>query len=232
MVDAFRITPGRFEPVARATRLSVKTVKRAWQLGWSEPEWARPITNVFDDEAISARAEIERRRAEKAARLRGKKEQARLDAEEERIKEGQAVRGSLNTSLMLFSNIGLFSRVSIEMCKRAADDLEKDVAAGNVTWREALKVQSQLSLTSKRISEQLLSSMDALRKHLGEPEKLLGVVSNSPSSEVDAGLAVARLGEDGLRKAILDLVEGRPDSPEATALVEIQTMQGRQSEVH
>lgn len=219
--------------VVRAARLAGvgdRTARRAWHQGWDRPVWARPIKFLVDQDQVDARARMEQIDAEQAARLRDEKQMARIDAAKERAREAQAVRGSLNTSLMLLGNIGQFSRASVEMCKVAAQDLMVAVNTKQVSYREALKILSNLALVSKRASEQLTTSMEALRKHLGEPEKVLGFVgADAPSTYVDGEGAINRLGEENLRKAILDLASGEVDSPEAQALIEYQVDQATSS---
>lgn len=226
LLEAFRARPGNYSHASQAAGVTVRTARRAWLRGWERPDWARPITSVFTQEQIGARARMEAQKADRAARLRAERDKARFDAEEERAREALAVRGSLNASLMLLGNIGQFSRVSQQLAKKAADDLARDIVEDRISWRDALKVQSQLALVAKRTSEQLEKSMEALRKHIGEPEKILGVASSTPTTEVDEGLAHDRLGEEGLKKAVMDLVMGRVDSPEASALIELQANQG------
>ncbi len=227
LVQAHRLKPGNHSHAARTARVGVRTARRAYLEGWERPAWARAIRDVLAQEGIGARARVakESGRAELAARLRDEKERARIDAEVERGREAQGVRASLNTSLMLLGNIGIFSKASIEMCKQAAADLTVAVAKKKVTWQEALKILGQLALIAKRATEQLETAMGNLRKHLGEPERLLGIAIDTPPTYVDGQRAVDRLGEDNLRKAILDLASGEVDSPEAMALVEMQVEQ-------
>lgn len=213
---------------ARVAGIGPRTARRAWEDGWDRPVWARPIRLLFDQEQINARARMEKIDAEQGARLRDEKEKARIDAADERAKEAGAVRASLNTSLMLLGNIGQFSKASVEMCKQASANLLDEVSRNVLSYKEALKILSNLALISKRASEQLKTSMEALRKHLGEAEgsTLVGFIgSDGPSTRVDGQGAINRLGEENLRKAIIDLASGNVDTPEAQALVEYQADQ-------
>ncbi len=227
LVAAHRKKPGNHSHAARTARVGIRTARRAYLEGWERPAWARSIRDVLAQEGIGARARVaeESNRAELAARLRDEKERARIDVAEERGREAQGVRASLNTSLMLLGNIGIFSKASIEMSKQAARDLLTAVEKKEVKWHEALKILSQLTLIAKRATEQLETAMGNLRRHLGEPERLLGIEVNTPPTYVDGQRAVDRMGEERLRKAILDLASGEVDTPEATALVEMQVEQ-------
>lgn len=228
LVESFRDDPGHIEKARIAAKVHFKTAKRAWLTGWDRPPWARAIRDVFEQEKVSARARTHKlaheaalEKAEKAARLRDEKERARIDAIEEKAREALGVRGSMNSALMMLGNFGRFQRASHEMCEKAAAGLLADVQANRLPWQDALRVLDRLALTGKRISEMFLQSMEILRKHLGEPEKLLGVVG-TPDTRVDGSAALNAMGGvDALKKAIMDVAQG-VDSPEAERLIEWQ----------
>jgi hypothetical protein len=227
LVEAFREKPGNVNYAHKQAKVHMRTAKKAWEYGWERPTWARAIKGVFEQEEIGVRSkmrdiDVKLDEAERAARLRDEKEKARLVAVDERLREAQGVKASISTSLMLLGNLGQFQKASIEMCRHASASLLAEVQAGTLEWREALKILDKLALTAKRITEQFQITMELLRKHVGEPEKIVGFIGEMPTTDVDGAMAINALGgEDKLRQAIMDVAQG-VDSPEAEALIEFQ----------
>ena len=87
LVKAFREQPGNVSHAIRAAKVGPRTARRAWMRGWDAPSWARPIQDVFAQEQIQARASLERKRAEKGARIRDDRE--RVPIHRPRQKQGR-----------------------------------------------------------------------------------------------------------------------------------------------
>lgn len=234
LVESFRETPGNAHKAAEHAGIHYRTALRAWRDGWLRPEWARPIKDVLEQEQMRTRAKMQRLKTEevlepveRAARLRDDRAKAQLDIIEERAREAQGVRATFNNALMMLGNIGQFQKASVTMCKKAAEQILTDATAGNLTPVQSIKMLNALSLISKRVTEQFELSMEVLRKHLGEPEKLVGIVGELPTTKVDGDQAINALGEERLKKAIMDLAQG-VDSEEAQQLIEWQVENGHQ----
>ena len=236
MVEAHRERPGVISHAARRAKVIHRTAKRAFEEGWPKPNWARPIKEILAEDAIAARAELyekEEAAARRGAKLRDERDVAKLDAIHERAREAEGVRSALSTSLAMFANIGQFSAVSIEFSQAAAADLRKDILAKKVKWKDAVPFLKALSLISERAVGQLKESMEALRLHTGDPQKLLGVSFDGTNTNVDASKAAEALGEEALAKAIVDLAVGEV-SPEVERFLTWQAENGTPTptEVH
>lgn len=213
LVEAFRERPGVALHAAARAGVTYRTAKRAWDPGWPDPGWATPIRQLFEDEERSARAILaseQALQAKESAQIREERALARFDAARERAREAEGVRAALSNSLSLMANLAAFSRASIELSQKAAGQLLDEVAKGQVPWREAVLFLTKLSLVGERATSQLKETMTAIRLHLGEPEKFVGIVAGSgPTTDVDGRSAVQVLGEDRVRQAVIDIASGR-----------------------
>lgn len=165
--------------------------------------------------------------AEEKRRAIVEREKVKLDAAEERAREAVAVKSALSQALTVLGSLGNFSKVSIALSKRAAEDLLADIESGNVTWKEALVFFKEMSLVGRRANQQLRDAMKGIRLHLGEPERILGVTTTEPTTKVDGQSAVNHLGEDRFRQAVIDLATGVV-TPDVEALLEWQVDQATQ----
>jgi hypothetical protein len=237
LVEAFRERPGVVAHAARRAKVTHRTAKRAWEIGWERPDWARPISEEIKTDQVAARAKLKAEqakaeeqvaRAKEGAELREKNKLARLDAAEERSREAQAVRASLSTSLTMLANLGSLSKASVAMSQQAAKDILVAVQQQQIPWRVALEVLSKIVLMSERVSNQLKQTMESLRLHTGDPQQILGFVDAAPAStDVDGEKALEVFGEERLSRAIIDLASGNM-SEDATTLLEWQVAQGEE----
>lgn len=225
MLTSYRLNPGRYQTAARAAGVHFRTAKRAFLEGWDNPPWARPISEVLEEERVAARAasvEVAQATASARARQIEEREVARLDAAREAGREAQAVRASLSNALSLLANLGQLSQASLAVSRAAAEDMLKEVQAGKLRWRDAMPFLKTLSLVSVRATDQLRESMAAMRLHLGKPEQLVSVLTDgTPTTLVDGKAAVAELGEERMRQALMDIAQGNI-TPDVRKVIEWQ----------
>jgi len=214
LIVAFRERPGVALYAGQQAGVTYRTAKRAWEQGWPNPPWARPIRDIFADEERSARAILASEQAvaaKESAVVREERRLARIDAAMERSREAEGVRAAMSNALSLLANLGAFSRASVATSKAAAEQLLEEVQEKKVHWSQAVVFLGKLSLIGERATTQLQTTMQAIRLHLGEPEKYVGlsITADQPTTQVDGKTAVQVLGEDRLRQAVIDLATGK-----------------------
>lgn len=226
LVAAYREKPGQHSNAARRAGVGFRTAKLGWERGWDRPPWARCIRKVLEEDAIAARKVLEEREAEKAADSavrRKERDLARLDAIEERAREAQAVRAAMSNAMGLLAVTGALAKASVALAQGAARDIVADAQGEKIPWEQAVDTLKRLSWLSYRASGVTRSSMEMLRLHLGEPEQVIAIVGEGP--RVDGEMAAETLGDETLRKAILDLANGEM-SEAAAKLVDFQSRVG------
>jgi hypothetical protein len=101
--------------------------------------------------------------------------------------------------------VGSFSDAAIKVARESARQVIEKIEAGELSWVEGLPILTRFVTIADRVNRVLRTSMEAARLHTGEPEKF---VSLETKSKVDGSKAVAALGENDLKQAIMDLCEG------------------------
>lgn len=217
LLNAFRERPGVYTFAAGKAGVSHKTARRAWTKGWERPTWAKPIEQIVENERMGARAilvaeeKVKTEEQFREARQAREQDLARIDAIEERAREAQAIRSAFSSSMTLFANLGLLSKASIEMSKKASEMILEDVKEGKIAWEKAIQNLYRLGRIGIQASEQLQNAMEMLRLHLGNPQKIVGVQESKVQSftEIDPEKAANALGPERLRQALLDLAQGK-----------------------
>lgn len=233
-MKSYREQPNAHAAASRQAKVDIRTARRAWRKGWDNPEWARRgIQDLLEDERLSVRDRLvrdEEKQAQAATKLRTQRQRAKLDAIEERAKEAQAVRAAMANAMGLLGMSAQLAQGAAPLIQQAA---RKRASEGDMEWKEAVKLTSQLSNIGLRASTIMKTSMEMLRLHTGDPQQIIGVAGMEQSHQVDAAAtAQAMGGEEVLKKAINDLLDGNM-TDEAQRLVEVQAerLQG-QSFVH
>lgn len=229
LVEAYRDKPQVYTHAAKAAGVDHRTARRAWLEGWDRPGWARPIAAVLKEEQTRIRAKLaeeEAARAKEGAARREVQAQAKVDAIEEHAREAQAVRGAMNTAITVLATAAQLSKAHVALGETVAKGILKEAAEGTLPWEKALVLLKQLTWMSGQATTLVKAAVEILRKHTGDPLDH-GAESAAPSTQVDADRMVAAMGgEDQLKKAIQDLLEGRM-TPEAERMVTFQVAMGR-----
>jgi hypothetical protein len=200
--------------IARKFNCDPRTCQRAYEVGWTAPQWAtRAIKDILRDERLAARAALAETDDElkaKAERLRDERDLAKLDAVAEAAREAQAVRSTIQASLSLLANLALLSGASQDVARAAAKSIRAAANAGTLSQSDAMTFLGQFSRLAHQGSRQLETAMRTLRKHLGAPEEVIGLTTaHGPVTLVDGRAAIEGLGEDQLKQAIKDLADGQ-----------------------
>lgn len=212
LVRRFTARPGATKVVAREAGVSIRTARRAWFDGWPAPEWATtPIKDLVMDKHVAARAVAERERealqAQQQAKTIRERELARLDAAAERAREAQAIRASLSSAISSLAIVGSLSKIGVPLANRVVELVHRRMVEPDFGHKEGLAVLTRMSELASNSGRHLRDAMELLRLHLGEPQKILGVVGD-PVAQATTAEAVDALGADTVRKAILDLFDG------------------------
>lgn len=235
IVDFFRANPGATSRAADVLKLDYQTTKRAWHVGWPEPDYARrPIKDILFEEANAkravARAQAEATGAEISAQRLKEKELARLDAAAERSREAVAIRGMLSANISQLAVLGTLSGIGVPLAQRIKEDVLAALTAKSVTVKDAMSFLRQLQSLTLDTGTSLKATMEMIRLHLGEPQQILGV-ARDPSWKADAMLAVQHLGSDLVRQAVVDIFDGKA-TEHAEALVRWQAEQDTLRQTH
>lgn len=226
LVEAYLDVPAGHANAARLAGVSTHTAIRAWKEGWDFPAWAStPIKQVVLQKQIEARALLqdadrERKLAKEAAKRRKGRKLAGLDAAEEKAREATAVRAAMTNAMGLLGITAELSKNALPAIQRAVHRLS---ATEQVSWKQAVKLTSDLSWIANRTHATLKMSMEMLRMHLGEPDKILSVVGETgQQAKIEAEATIAAMGSEGrFRKGVQDLLDGNM-TEEALQLIEIQ----------
>lgn len=203
------------------------TAKKAFLMGWNKPDWARSIKAVLEEEQAKLRASLyeeERIKHETAAQLRIARETAELDAKSEKLREAQAVRYALSSAIGALAVSGQLAQAKAHLALRAGEQIVQEASQGKMTWPIAMQLLGKLQHIDSQATNQLKTSMEVLRLHLGEPEKFLAVTGHSTEAltTVDGRRASEALGgEENLRQALHDLADDKI-TPLVERLIEFQ----------
>lgn len=212
LVSEFRKDPKNAKGAARAANVDTRTARRAYLTGWSRPTWARPIVDVIEAEQRQVRAKLavlEEKKILERRDLHQDRQLAEYDAVTERAKEAQAVRASMSNAMTGLAVVGSFSDAAIKVARESARQVILKIEAGDLSWVDGLPILTRFVTMADRVNRVLRTSMEAARLHTGEPEKF---VSLETRTKVDGSKAVAALGENDLKQAIMDLCEGNLSS--------------------
>jgi hypothetical protein len=213
--DAFLEVPGNVAQAARKVGVSEKTAKRAWETGWPRPQWAVPIKPFVESElekrqldvrARLATSEVNVLRAKEETRKVVDRELAKIDAIEEQSREAKFVRAAFSAAINSQAIAAVLGQAAVPIVQRATRDLVADVNAGRVSWSRALQIAKDVVALAKEAGTIGLNAQVALRRHLGEPEKIIAQVDGSG---IDGRVIDVLGSEDEVRSAIYDLAEGR-----------------------
>lgn len=228
MVEFFRREPGATKRCSRILRVHYNTAHRAWHEGWPNPEWARePIKNILVEEMRGVRAvaneQAEAVQAQAGAQRIKEREQARLDVLTERSREAHAIRATLSAAITNLATVGTLSKMSVPVAEYTQRKVMESISTGVLKTGEGLSILSKLSALAREAGSNLASSMQMIRLHLGEPNQIIGSVGD-PAHKANAVLAYEQLGPELVRKAVIDILDGRV-SEEADQLLRWQVEQ-------
>jgi hypothetical protein len=195
LLNAYRKYPGGHGAVARELHADVRTVRKAWELGFrytSYPAAHQPIREIIEAEEVYARAqmaeaqklavikeaELERARKNEVA------ERARRDAVEARTQEAGMVRLGRTSSIGLLISLNKLNQgisklaesldVSMrEICKDTATGLPRKM--GVVEMQRTAQLLNTLSSSVRQANEAAGKALEMERILLGEPTKIIGV---------------------------------------------------------
>lgn len=177
LVAAYREKPGEYARAARAAKVGTQAARAAWLRGFTRPLWAqRPISEIIEEERIERRAEVRARElahalaADERRKLRA---EAVLDAEEERLREAQAVRAAMSSGISILAAAGALSNAMLPVIARSA----QAISASSMSASEAMKAIRSLAYVGAAAGGIVRNAMELTRIHLGDP---LGIVGAPP----------------------------------------------------
>lgn len=198
LLDAYRASPGNHSQAMKRTGWTWDACKRAWELGWKQFDWARPIKTVVYEEEAKARA-VALERSEKERELqdaeRERIRQAHIEATADRILIRKGVRTSLKNALgaSAYAGPALISMSSFllhEFCDQGPDGrwVPKpylDLKAGGMTAAKAVGFAKDFNTMLARV---VLAA--------GEAEKVDRLEEGKPTEIVGGSVAVVDLTEE------------------------------------
>lgn len=187
---------------------SSELVARYWHRGSPKSEWAkRPMKEIIDEEKQVTRgilrAEEEKQGVPAFRRL------AAADAAEQLKIESQGVRGSMGAAITMLGSLSKLRVVAVQVADQVAAKLKQDILANAITVQEGLELLDRLARTTHRVNEAFHVSQKSLRLYFGAPEKILGVTAVGGPSVFDGHRMYEELGEQTVRQAMADMLEGR-----------------------
>lgn len=132
LVIAYRETPGNASQAARRAFCERRMAKRAWETGWPQYPWARPIRQVLELEQVSAQAAARAAVIKAQDAVEEEREQSRQESVEARRQEHQmlkAARGDVLAALVLAADLVGAMRVAVATIK---DNLQVDPVTGKL----------------------------------------------------------------------------------------------------
>ncbi len=200
LVEAYRESPGNAAHAARRGGCERRMARRAWDLGWKDYPWARPIRLVMADEANLARAraaEITRTAvsAADAQRDAARKEHVEALAQEQQVlKVARAdVLGALVIAAELAPAMRILARVIVKACELGPDGAlpgMKPVEAMHLMSRHATLVQKAVGAAECIVQ---LSRLDR-----GQPGAIIGLQGAAPTLSYEEALAELEEAEEVL----------------------------------
>lgn len=212
---AFLEKPGNIHHAALKADVTDRTAKRAWERGWPRPRWAEPIKPWVENEiekrqldlrARLAQTEVNVLQARQETREVVDRELAKIDALEEQSREAKFVRAAFSAAINSQAIAAILGQAAVPVVQKAAKDLAEDMKNNKIPWSRGLQIAKQVIGLAREAGEIGLNAQLALRRHLGEPEKIVATVDATPMD----GRVIDVLGsEDEVRAAVYDLAEGR-----------------------
>lgn len=197
---------------------SAKTISICYRQGYSTPSWAQiPIKDVLEEEQRVARGML---REEKTSEISAYRKAGLLDAAEQLKIEAQGVRGSFAAAITMLGNVSNLRDATLAASKAVGEKIAADVRNNRMAPADAIELIRKMGQATKASVDAFHTSMKALRLHLGAPETILGL-NIIGAAEIDGAKIQKELGSEVLRKAVVDLLEGRT-TDEVIALIEWQ----------
>lgn len=109
MLKAFREEPGNASYAARFAGCERRMTKRAWEKGWPQHGWAKPIRHVLEEERFTAVAEAARRRREEATKVEENRTLAKeegIGRQRDLVQLARGVRGDLGLATVSLQHVG------------------------------------------------------------------------------------------------------------------------------
>lgn len=194
LLRAFRETPGDFTEAAKAAACDRRTARVAWEFGWRETQWAKPIKDLLDEEKIAARAELATATAAGYVPT-SDREKARQDAIQTRAETARVIRSTRGNALGVMA---LTSKV-LAGCVPLADQVRRQLEM----LKENGEVDIKTVLNIVKVGAYITSVAGNAAKLAQEMERIeLGVAEGDaagPVSDMPSGLHELTLDEVELR---------------------------------
>lgn len=211
--DAYEEAPGNHSVASAKSGFSRKACRRAWELGWTGIEWARPIRVVFEERATIARARIQE--AERLAREAQQKEAneaaVRLqEARAERVMAREQAKQTALETLTQEANLVRMARVNglglmnlVAACIKGGMQLRQRVEEWlSNAWKEGAKPEPKEIAALFRAFTGMVREANEAGKIALEMERLrLG----DPARQMDE----AQPGEMTLEEAIREIEDAQ-----------------------
>lgn len=191
LVEGFRQAPGNASAAGRFAGVDRKTARNAWENGWKERPWARPIKDILADErqtAMARAAELERKRHEAALADQEAARKESIEAAKQEALMLRAGRADVLGILANANNLAPTMRALGDIVRAAVlDEHGRPLPNPDISPREAMKlIERHASVTSKAIdaAEKLI---ERGRVERGEPGQIIGITPTKELDFVEAG---------------------------------------------
>ncbi len=224
LLEAYREEPGNISRAAKLCGVTRVTARRAWEAGWNDRPWSKvSIAQLIELERDIARSRLELE--DEAADLASDK--ADLEAERDReasrqrsIKtkeeEGRMVQIARNATIVNLANILRLAPAMQKSIERLAGEL--NALSMQETWdkRDRGEVSSlvrRFSMTVRELNLAGQTAMEMERLFLGQPEKVIGIVTEMDQMPLEELIRSAYQSDAVLKRAAsrgLVVIPGTP----------------------
>ncbi len=184
ILNAYRREPGNHSAAERATGFGRKACRMAWELGWAQKDWAKPIREVLQaelDEARTKAAEKAQREADaQSASLEAKRRLWEKEVEEEILMVGAMRKAVLGTAAIVNGMSKAVHQLSLVVARTVLNPDGTPNPNPTIKAPEAMKVISQVAQVLGRLSYagSVLVDLGATnrgeRENRGEAERVKG----------------------------------------------------------
>lgn len=215
LLTSYREAPGAHVRAAKEAGVARLTARKAFERGWDMPAWARPIRQVLEEEKEQARIQLARMNAKEAGEHRRYRRTVKppppevvFDAVMEKAREAKAIQVAMTNAITTLHITNEFKEVAEQLSVNTVRSIMRKIRDQKISEKKAIALLQQIVLLSERSMKVLRHSMEALRLHVGDPEKIIQVVESSSMKKVDGQRALEALGADTLERAIVSLCKG------------------------
>jgi hypothetical protein len=193
LLIAFREQPGNYTNAAKYALCQARTAKRAWEEGWPRRPWGRvPIRKLLEQEAEAARAARIQAEYKHAQEEADQAIMARADAIKARAEEA----GMVKTGRKNATNLAIVAAKLVVIVDTMINAIHQQVNTPGFVFKpeEVRRWVATTSVTMLRAESVMRLALELERIVAGEPVAILGLRSAdlTPQQMVDAMKGLAR----------------------------------------